>query len=498
MNIIQHFNMNNQVLRSNILFFIFLFLWFFIFYAEVHPIILFDADDWANLNFHRHAYPSLDYWNPTKVFPECFQPIVGLFAAYLVYPIIGDYLNALLYSHAFAVSSFIILYLYSLQKLLKGIFPISNLTSYAIIIIYVLFHFLILRVFPSDNDYLLFSLDANCYYHYTIPNLLCASLVMWLMHNDVKKVTGGLKVSMLILATYLALCSNLFSTVILIAYIGAYLLLALFNQGKFEKGWLGIYVKKNIIFISVILFWLVIQVIEANGYRAANSNMETPFISSTIEACKNFVRLHFNLRFSAIAILSFASALGYAFFKSKKDSKPIIKRLSILTLALVLAIAYLILLCSRVDSTYIMKGQVIFAYTFFILLIVILSIAYLCVKLPSVRVAMPLLAFLIFFDTNTRGKTFLDVQYEFIDNPQSCMDLNRVLLDKIQRADQTHQDSIVIKVPNFGNWDNWPLSYNCSNVGIALYEHNIISRPIKTIYKPSGVVHQKYDPFYAY
>ncbi len=497
MNITSHFNMNNQFLRYNILFYILLFIGFFIFYAEVHPIIPFDADDWESLNFHRQAYPSLDYWNPTKVFPECFQPLVGLIAAYLVYPITGDYLNALLYSHAFAVSSFIILYLYSLQKLLKSNFPISNLTSYAIIIVYVLFHFLILRVFRSNNDYLLFSLDANCYYHYTIPNLLCASLVMWLMRNDVTKLTGGLKISMLVLATYLALCSNLFSTVILIAYIGANLLLSLFKQEKSEKGWLWAYVKKNTIFLSIITFWLIIQLIEANGYRAAYSNMESPFMSGIIETCKNFVRLHFNLRFTAIAILSVGAAFGYAVFKNREDWKQNREKLGILTLALVLVIAYLILLCSRVDPVYMMKGQVVFAYTFFILLIVILSIAYLCVKFTPVKVAMPLLAILIFFEINTRGKTFLDVQYEFIDNPQACMELNRVLIDKIQKADQAHQDSIVIMVPNFGNWDNWPLSYNCSNVGIALYKHNIINRPIRTIYKPFGVVHQTSDPFYT-
>ena len=102
--------MEIKIIKSDYLFYLLLFLGFFIFFAEVHPIIPFDADDWINMSFNRKAVPSLNYWNPTKVFPECFQPLVGLFAAYVVSPLVGDYLNALVYSHAITVSLFIILY----------------------------------------------------------------------------------------------------------------------------------------------------------------------------------------------------------------------------------------------------------------------------------------------------------------------------------------------------------------------------------------------------
>jgi len=488
----------NKILRSNYLFYLILFGGFYIFYAEVHPIIPFDADDWMNMNFTRGALPSLSNWNPTKVFPECFEPLAGLVAAYLVAPVIGDYLNALLFTHAFIVSAFIILYLYSLQKLLKHIFKFGNLTCYAIIIVYILFHFLILRTDGSNNDYLLFSPNANCYYHYTIPNLLCASLVLWLMHNDFSKVKGGLKIGVLLFAFYLALCSNLFSTVIIIAYIGAQLLLNLVNHDKTGNSWFRTYIKNNSFYIVIVCFWIIIQLIEANGLRAANSNMETPLITGTIEAAKNFFRLHFNHRFSALAGLSFVTALIYTYLKKKENWNSILKKIGVLILATILDIAYLILLCSRVDPLYMQQGQVIFSYSFFILIVVILSISYLCSKTQYVKVGLPLLILLLFFETNTTGKVFRDVQYEYIDNPQACMELNRVLLDKIQKADQANQDSILITVPDFGNWDNWPLSYNCSKVGIVLYKHNIISRPIRTIYKRSGVVHQISEPFYAY
>ena len=490
--------METKIIKSDYLFYLFIFLGFFIFFAEVHPIIPFDADDWINMSFNRIAVPSLNYWNPTKVFPECFQPLIGLIAAYVISPLIGDYLNALVYSHAFVVSSFIILYLISLQKLLKSIFNFQNYTCYALIIIFILFHFLILRTSRIENDYLFFSPDANCYYHYTIPNLLCASLVLWLMHNDVRKVSEGWKNGILLLTVYLVLCSNLFSSIILIAYIGSRLLLDFCYQNKTEKGWLGTFAKKNVIFILIFFFWILIQLIEANGPRALYANMETSLLASIIDAAKYFVMLLFNYQFIVISSLFIGLSIVFACIKRNNDWRPIGKRFRILFLALFINLLYLILLCSRVDPLYIQKGQVIFSYSFFLLLIVILCIAYLCSINKYIQAIIPLLAFIIFFENNTKGKVFRDVQYEFIDNPKSCMELNRLLLDKIIMADQAHQDSIVITVPDFGNWDNWPLTNNCSYVGIVLYKHNVISRPIKTIYLRSGIVHHYSEPFYAY
>ena len=494
----KQFNSNRTIMKSDYLFYFLIFLVFFIFFAEVHPIIPFDADDWIFLSFNRMAIPSTSYWNPTKLFPECFQPFVGLIAAYVVSPLVGDYLNALVYSHAIAVTSFILLYLISLQKFLKRIFNYRDLTCYALIIIFILFHFLILRTKPINNEHLLFSLDANCYYNYTIPNLLCASLVLWLMSNDITKVTEGWKLGILLLTFYLALCSILFSTVILIAYIGSCLLLNFVYQSKTGKGWLRTYLKKNIVFIAVVIFWIIIQIIEANGRRAHYSNMETSLVSSLIDTAKCFVLLRFNYLFIIISSLSIGISLVYAYIKRNEDWHPIGKKFWILFLALFLNLTYLILLCSRVNPLYIKRGEVIFSYSFFLLLIVIICIGYLYSKIKFIQAIIPLLAFIVFFEINTKGKVFRDVQYEFIDNPQSCMELNRLLLDKIILADRAHQDSVVITVPDFGNWDNWPLSYNCTYVGKVLYKHNIIHRPVKTIYKRSGVVHQISEPFYAY
>lgn len=56
------------------------------FFTNIHLIYIFDTDDWENMVFGRRLYPSLEQYNPIKVFPEiamlfistvCFQDFLS-------------------------------------------------------------------------------------------------------------------------------------------------------------------------------------------------------------------------------------------------------------------------------------------------------------------------------------------------------------------------------------------------------------------------------------
>ena len=83
---------------SNWLFYIILYIFFVYFFSSIHPIVPFDSDDWLNSIIERPPYPSLDYWNPTKVFPERFEPFVSTLAGYLIVPIVGSLLTGIIVS----------------------------------------------------------------------------------------------------------------------------------------------------------------------------------------------------------------------------------------------------------------------------------------------------------------------------------------------------------------------------------------------------------------
>ena len=75
-------------------FFLLAFSFLFVFFTQVHPLVIYDGDDWRYIAYTRQALPSWNEWNPSRVFAECFQPLMGYFAAYVLTPILGDYLHA--------------------------------------------------------------------------------------------------------------------------------------------------------------------------------------------------------------------------------------------------------------------------------------------------------------------------------------------------------------------------------------------------------------------
>ena len=83
----------------------------YIFYTKVEPIMICDTDDWNYISSTRLAIPLWGNWNPSKVFPETLMGLCGFFAAYVIYPLLGDYIFSLTYVFAFVVSTFIVLYI---------------------------------------------------------------------------------------------------------------------------------------------------------------------------------------------------------------------------------------------------------------------------------------------------------------------------------------------------------------------------------------------------
>ena len=158
----------------------------FIWFSKVHPLVPFDGDDWGHLSFARRAVPELTQWNPAKLFPEIFMSMTCTIAAFTIAPITGDYIGAITIMSAFVTSGFITVYIHCFSECLKRIFKVSSNHSVLIEALFLILHFLILRQGDSDNTYLLYCIDLNCYYNYLLPALLNASLVLFMIKNDKK------------------------------------------------------------------------------------------------------------------------------------------------------------------------------------------------------------------------------------------------------------------------------------------------------------------------
>lgn len=93
----------------------FLLVWF----TQIHPLVVYDADDWTYLAYVRSATPIWGDWNPAKVFPETVMPFFSTVAVYTLMPLLGDYILAQTVMHALVVSAFITVYVFCFTELVK-------------------------------------------------------------------------------------------------------------------------------------------------------------------------------------------------------------------------------------------------------------------------------------------------------------------------------------------------------------------------------------------
>ena len=488
--------MKKHISAPNWFFYTAIFAFFLVFFTRIHPIAPYDGDDWYNIIIERTSYPSLDFWNPTKVFPEQLEPFVATLAGYLVVPLLGDYINGLIWANAFVVAISIIIYIYSVQRCIEARLYLSRLTVQALMIVFILLHFILLRTSEECNEHLWYSNDANCYYHYVIPNMLCASLVLWLIRHDVRKENNGRTLAALILLTYLALCSNLYSVVILISYIGAFLLMDFkstsrdVNKSTYPLGcWLLIYIRRNAYFLVIIALWSIVQWIESHGIRANTYGyMKEPMIYCLKVSVYNFLTIGYNQWFLLISLLAICGAKLINYRREKHSLWYVGLQHWTILIAAFLSVIYLILLSSRVDPAYIQRGDVIFEFAFFIIFLVILSLAYVCFHLRLTALFIPLLMLFLLFQTNTSGRTYKDVCEKFEPDLQGSIRIDRDIVQQILDAEAARMDSVTILVPKYPYGENWPVMsprYASQYYGRALYKHNQTKREIITIFIPS-------------
>ena len=210
-------------------FWICIFIGLFVFFSYVHPVYLFDTDDWNNISARRFGLPLWGWWNPSKVLPEVLMSYAGDFGVWFIKPFVGNYIISLMIACALVYSFIITLYFYGMSAVTEVKLGLKGAKNYVLTLLMVLLHFLVFKKQSEGNAHFFYATNLTCIFNYVIPALLCATLVMYLIRTDIKKL-NVLQRGFLVLATYLCVFSNLFDSVILVSYAGVCLLKALFAE----------------------------------------------------------------------------------------------------------------------------------------------------------------------------------------------------------------------------------------------------------------------------
>lgn len=464
----------------------------FAFFTVAHPMYIYDTDDWTYISSHRHALPMTHAWNPTKILPETLMPLAAEIGVRFIMPFSGDYIGAMAYAFAFFVAMFIVLYILAFGRVLKEKFSLDDKVISIMLVIFLLWHFLPFNVNGGGgaNSYLFYSSNVTCYFNYVIPALLNAIMVMYLMtHHQIewKNEKRDLRNGFLILAIYLCINSNLFHSAVLMSYIGMRLIVSLAGkiyakEYKDMQAFLTGYILSNFGDLLVSVVWVLSAVMEAKGGRAHMGYGQFLLKESFNLFVNSIVEMNVFFRFggTVVIILGLVAFMAARLNGTQGDDECIYCRwLYKNVICLTLAALYLILLCARVSPHYITKADVMIVWMFYLILLVMGSLAYLVKKVRLVCWILPLALYVLIFETIIDEGTYKDT-YAIAYSADTIKALDENLIKQVVKAEEAGLDEVEVLVPYLRD-ESWPIaiSYGGDRISVSLFRHGITHKQMK-------------------
>ncbi|MBQ6758149.1 MAG: hypothetical protein IJP42_03575 [Selenomonadaceae bacterium] len=465
------------------------FLAMFVFFSQVHPIVLFDGDDWNVISDARVGLPKWHGWNPIKILPETFFPICGYFAAYVVRPIIGDYLTAFTLTAALIVSFFIAAYVSMFIRFIKAIFNFDKLAASIFGAIFLLLHFAVfLQHNTQDNLYLFHTTDADCYFNYVLPNLLNAALVLFVARVDLTRKFFDRPTPAtvtLFFVLYLAIFSNVLSSCVLAIYV----FVELMSRVKPKEFNLKKFFAANRMLCVFLIFWLISLLFEANGGRARAMAHEESYIELVFYTAATLIQ-SLLLDNRGFALMIFSLVTLPFMWREKKDLWLVAKKF---LLCLPLWTVYIILVAARAEATYALRPDVQFGFFFFLFVIFFTALGFWIKKFPRAALILPILCFALFTWIFSGKRTLCPSTFNHV--PESvCVQVSQHLIDQIIAADRAGLEEVTITVPKGDDVDNYPFPlYMGKNISRTLHAHGMISRRLEVEILPDATLNERFN-----
>ncbi|SEL73874.1 hypothetical protein SAMN04487770_11639 [Butyrivibrio sp. ob235] len=452
-----------------IIFSIFIFSFLLFFLTAINPLVVYDTDDWLYIGQFRKPIPMIGHWNPIKVFPETFMPLVSFLGVRFINPIIHNYCYSLTLAHGLFGSALLTLYFveFSLLFYRKKLCSLPLSIGYGFL--FIILHFITYIHSGNSNIFLIWSQDLTCFYNYTLSAVLNAALVMHSisyggMDNLFRKSSVPHKILILVWV-YFAIFSNLFSSIILAAYLGAELLSRLIYLVKNNQFNLKKYCSGNIMHLLLIICWFISNIIETTGGRAGNIGKSTlgNIPITLLYALVNIIALNI-----FITILGLVTAILWA-----KKCNCFKERAFKAILYFVLSISYLVLLSATAEPYYIYRAEIAIDILFFVFIALIAALNELIIlNKKNARLLLILSGTIILLFIHP-GKIYFAYNNSNISY-QQCEALIDDIINQFHDAEASGSKEMILIVPSYDVIYNWPLAdYAGSDISKALYNHKI-------------------------
>jgi hypothetical protein len=158
---------------------------------------------------------------------------------------------------------------------------------------------------------------------------------------------------------------------------------------------------------------------------------------------------------------------------------------------MLLTAIYLILLSAVAGTRYISRPDVLFTWLFWLMFIGFLSFGQICVCIPRSMMALPLMIYIIAFETIISAKTYSEMN-TLGYAPATVKLIDDFIINQVKEADKAALNNMIIYVPEYETTDNWPIAiYGADRITSALYQHGIVSRFIHATIVPDKAVNSE-------
>lgn len=465
------------------------FAFLLVFFLVYRPLTLDNMDDWTYISFTRRAMPLWNYWNPSRVLPEILMPFGAQLGVWFVLPFTGDYVSAVNIALNVVLCLLITLYICMAAYWLEKQMDIKPGVTVLLTVLFFILHFKSWMSPWIASQHLFYSWSLTTCYYYTVPALVNIVLVLMIgvrkngqdFWQDDRLIFKGFLVATL----YLAVFSNLFSSVILVAYAGCCALenaaKALIKKEKPIK-WL----KENALHIGIVLMWLISAVFELSGGRSRSLDGEESLIDrvkATILLLLETIERMEDMTFwlcTGLIVAGFAAAwfLG----RREKEGQHYLALMMRHLFCAGVTLLGLIVLCAASEPGYIERMDVLIGVVYHILLTAVLSLAYLIRRWKKLLMLVPLAVFIFGFDVLYGIDSFAHSTTWQIPAKTNTQ-INQALIHQIMDAENQGLETVTIKVPEGSSkMSNWPYTTNIGGRMLSTLKNHGIVEHLDAIY----------------
>lgn len=471
---------------------LFVFLFLLVFFVNICHIVPYDKDDWIYLGRLRIPLPLWDEWNPSRILPEVVMPLCGYMAAYLLYPITGDYILSITIMAAVILTIFITGLCYCIMLFLIKRLNVSVDMALVLEALFLIFTFLIFRN-RGTSRYLFYAEDFCCIFYYILPGIINAiSILIMMQYQDFQKAYDSfstVKKGLFITLVYFAVYSHVFHSCAILIYSGLICLSDFKNVIYNKKPYIKKYIQEHKIYLFIITMWLIGAILELNGERA--SYMSSDVGISFEVSLRQLVAIT-----RAVATpykLIIVATFGWLIYRigKKKEYSDIY---CFMFINLILVVVYLIILCAKVQ--YMSRMDASWCIWFYVILITIIGIADWFKVFYAVKpILVPLLLILgitaFYPDGRFSISTIRNVDYV------TCVQTGEYIINQIVSAEKAGCNSVMVHVPYVEDEAiKWTFADDFGTaITNTLYNHGIIQRKIEveTFHDPDFLSHIKVD-----